>query len=126
MHGAMGLFALWGMMIGATLLARGGDLAIVRLLIDLVGIALFYRIAERDHVTGERHDWAALIVLAYLWLSILSARQVFFSEYLSRGFRISQNLTFFVTIAVNLLPSIFILLRKKPLLISVKPVSTGR
>mgnify|MGYP001596760635 FL=1 len=106
------------MTIAIVLLMRDKDSAGWRLIIDLAATLLFYRLAERDVRTGERHDWAALICFCYVWLILVDLRMLAFGNPQGNFFIAMSNVIFVVKILVNMVPAISILTGSKPILIA--------
>lgn len=116
--GAVALLCFWVMTIAIVLLMRDKDSTGWRLIIDLAATLLFYRLAERDRRTGERHDWAALICFCYVWLIFIDLRTLLLGNPSGNFFVAMSNVIFVVKILVNLAPSISTIAGGKPILIA--------
>ncbi len=100
------------------MLLRDKDAAVFRSVIDFGAVLLFYRLAERDKKTGERHDWAALICFCYGWLLIFDLKFLIFGSENSLFLRATSNVIFYFKILVNFVPSAGQLLGFKRILIA--------
>nr|WP_281722634.1 hypothetical protein [Nitrosomonas nitrosa] len=116
--GAIALLCFWIMSIAVVLLLRDKDAAIWRLVIDSGAVLLFYKLAERDKVTLERHDWAALICFCYVWLAIFDLKFLLFGGENSLFLRAISNVIFYFKILVNFVPSAATILGFKRVLIA--------
>lgn len=118
--GALGLICFWLMTIAIVMLLRDKNAAFWRFAIDTGAVFLFYRLAERDAKTGERHDWAALICFCYVWLVIIDARTLIFGNNNSNFFIAMSNVVFVLKALFNIAPSVATLLGNDRFLIAKK------
>lgn len=116
--GAIGLLCFWLMTIAVVMLTRDKNATAWRLIIDVAAVCFFYRLAERDRKTGERHDWAALICFCYIWLAMIDVKSLVFGVGHSNFFVAMSNVIFVLKALVNMTPSIATMLGHDRVLIA--------
>lgn len=116
--GALALICFWLMTIAIVMLLRDKNAAVSRLVIDIGAVFLFYRLADRDAKTGERHDWAALICFCYVWLAIMDIRTLIVGNSQSNFLIAMSNVVFVLKALFNIAPSVATLLGNDRFLIA--------
>ena len=108
--GAIGLLCAWLSTIASLMLLKDLDGIWARLVIDILAVAFFYRVAERDLRSGERHDWAALICIFYVFLLGSNLYALIFPNEHPNLLIAVSNVIFWLKIMANSAPSLFLLL----------------
>lgn len=115
--GATGLLLFWAMTVAFVMLFEEIESAWPRFLIDAGAVAFFYRLSERNR-NGDRHDWAALICFAYIWLCVMDFYSAWSRQNDVAGFVAASNVIFVAKIFFNAIPAICILISREPLLVA--------
>lgn len=121
-YGAAMLLLTWLATICSLMILRDADGEVARIIIDLSACAVFYRLAERDKITGDRHDWAAITCFCYVFLVLFSVADLTLKFQNKNTLIASSNVLFYLKIAINAAPSLSLLLLGKRLLIESKPI----
>ena len=117
--GAAGLLCFWSMAIGAIVFLRDQYVPVVQLFIDCFAVAFFYRLAERDNITNERHDWAGLICIIYVALVLIDVRGFFVDFSGEIAGIVTANILFVLTVVINLAPSVALTILHRRILITI-------